>query len=114
VAVFNTCQITCDVSPYRRIGNRGFATPVNKCIRNPEIAKCDFPIRKIVCGSPRKIRAVHLEGRVAKDRAPSGYRRSQAQRFCAFRNRDPRNPDKLGTTVSTAAKEDRGVVEASC
>jgi hypothetical protein len=44
----------------------------------------------------------------------SGYRRSRAQRFCAFRNRDPRNPDKWGTAVSTAAKEDRGLVDASC
>jgi hypothetical protein len=44
----------------------------------------------------------------------SGYRRSRAQRFCAFRNRDPRNPDEWGTTVSTAAKEDRGLVDASC
>jgi hypothetical protein len=43
----------------------------------------------------------------------SGYRRSRAQRFCAFRNHDLRNPDEWGTAVSTAAKEDRGIVEAS-
>jgi hypothetical protein len=59
------------------------------------------------------------EGQVSKIKAPSanrksGYRRSRAQSFCAFRNRDPRNPDEWGTTVSTTAKEDRGVVEASC
>jgi hypothetical protein len=29
-------------------------------------------------------------------------------------NRDPRNPDEWGPDVSTAAKEDGGVVEASC
>jgi hypothetical protein len=59
------------------------------------------------------------KGQVSKIKAPSanrrsGYRRSQAQRFCAFRNRDPRNPDEWGTTVIIAAKEDRGLVDASC
>jgi hypothetical protein len=59
------------------------------------------------------------EGQVSEIKASSayrksGYRRSRAQRFCAIRNRDPRNPDKWGTAVSTAAKEDRGLVDASC
>jgi hypothetical protein len=36
---------TVDHSPYRRIGNRGFAIPVNKRIRNPEIAKRDIAIQ---------------------------------------------------------------------
>jgi hypothetical protein len=45
MAVFNTCQTTCDVSPYRRIGNWGFAILVNKCIRNIEIAKRDIAIQ---------------------------------------------------------------------
>jgi hypothetical protein len=43
-----------------------------------------------------------FEGQVSEIRSESayrrsGYRRSWAQRFCAFRNRDPRNPEGIET-----------------
>ena len=149
MTVFNTCQTMCDVIPYRRIGNWGFAIPVNKCIRNPEIVKRDIAIQsqpltqdhtrtvdhssvrnfgigwkeyegneRSKVSKSRRYRDRPSEGQVSEIRhestyRKSGYRRSRAQRFCAFRNRDPRNPDKWGTAVSTAAKEDKGLVEAS-
>jgi hypothetical protein len=101
----------------RHIANREIGVPKVKRNRTPEVPKSrhnrDRPSER-TRGRRLVPSAKGPTGGRSSANRKSGYRRSRAQRFCAFRNRDPRNPDEWGTTVSTAAKEDRGVVEASC
>jgi hypothetical protein len=92
---------------HRHIGHREIGVPEVEGNERSKVSKS------------RRHRDHPSEGQVSEIRhesayRKSGYRRSRAQRFCAFRNRDPRNPDKWGTAVSTAVKEDRGLVDASC
>jgi hypothetical protein len=107
----------CQRSRHRRhIGYREIGVPEVKINRTSEVPKFrhnrDRPSER-TCGR-RLVPSTKgpIGGRSLANRK-SGYRRSRAQRFCAFRNCDPRNLNKWGTAVSIAVKEDRGVVEAS-
>jgi hypothetical protein len=81
----------------RHITNREIRVPKVKRNRTSEVPKSrhnrDRPSKRT-----RHRRLVPsakgpIGGRSSANRK-SGYRRSQAQSFCAFRNRDPRNPDE--------------------
>jgi hypothetical protein len=86
----------------RHIANREIGVPKVKRNRTSEVPKSrhnrDRPSER-TRGRRLVPSAKGPTGGRSSANRKSGYRRSRAQRFCAFRNRDPRNPDEWRPAV---------------